>query len=91
MLDAWWKAHSPYCVALQFLAVCRDTGNAAIITMNIFCLGDFSSGFTLDNVKKVDNRYVSAELFDLAQERFFTRKMGIPMGTDLFEVPPNAL
>jgi len=72
-------------VDLRFLAICRETGNAALITMNIFCLGDFSSGFTLDRVKKVPQKYITQQLVDLAQERFYTRRMGIPMGTDLFE------
>ena len=79
------QAHSPPLWILQFLAVCRDSGKAALITMNIFCLGDFSSGFTLDKVKKVEDRYITPALIDLGQERFFTRKLGIPMGTDLFE------
>jgi len=71
---------------LQFLAVCREMGTSALCTMNIFCQGERSSGFTLDKVELVDTRYISAELIDMAQERYQTRRMGITMGTDLFEV-----
>ena len=56
-----------------------------MVTMNIYVLGQFASGFTLDKVKVVDKRYIQQSLIDLAQERFFTRRMGIAFGSDLFE------
>jgi hypothetical protein len=62
---------------LKFLAVCRENGHAAIVTMNVFCQGEMCSGFTLDRVKKVDPKYITPELNDKAQERYHTRRMNI--------------
>merc|ERR1711871_470434 len=55
---------------LKYLAVCRDTGNAGMITMNIFVQGDMCSGFTLDRAKKVPAKYITHEHNNKAQERY---------------------
>jgi ankyrin repeat protein len=70
---------------LRFLAVCRDTGEAAMVKMNIYCEGEKSSGFTLDRVERVDRKYIGHELTELAALRHQSRRMGLEFGSYLFE------
>jgi len=62
---------------LKYLAVCRDTGKAAMVKMNVFVQGDICSGFTLDKVTKVPDKYITQMHDDKAQERYHTRRMNI--------------
>jgi ankyrin repeat protein len=70
---------------IRFLAVCRDTAEAAMVKMNIYCEGAKSSGFTLDRIERVDRKYIGPELIELAALRHQTRRMGLEFGSDLFE------